>query len=317
MPVYNGAKYLADAIDSALAQTYRTMELIIVNDCSNDESEQIILSYQDNPCIRYLRSDSNGGTAASRNLALKHARGGYIAFLDQDDIWLPNKLALQMEALKNNPTVGLLHARYARIDTHGQLLPQYRELGPEHFGNAISVVTTRDVFEEIFISNDIQPLTTIIPRAVLDEVGWFNPELPGVDDYELWLRIAYRYPVANLDTILGFWRQHESQQSNQGYRMLLTKLKAINTFIEAHPEAPRRVAKRAYVERMYSMNRTAGNHHLYDLRDYQAASKYFATALDFRPLDLGCMIKLAYCRLPESVRSTIRNAKNSALLRSK
>lgn len=310
MPVYNGAKYLASAIESALAQSWPTLQLILVNDGATDNSDEIIRRYLSDPRITYLVNPANAGVATSRNVALQHATGDYIAFHDQDDLWLPGKLELQMAVMLQHPEIGLLHTRYARIDSAGELFPEYRALGQDAFCNPAAYTRVNDVFEEIFISNDIQPLTSIIPKKVFDEVGWFNPDLPGVDDYELWLRIARRYPVGHVQTITGFWRQHAAQQSKQGYTMLLIRLKAMDTFLAADPAAAQRVNRAAYVARMHSMNRGAANHYFYNLHDYKTARAHFLKALKLRPGDVGSMIKLAYCLLPDSIRNLLRHLKN-------
>ncbi|BBP02836.1 hypothetical protein TPL01_14350 [Sulfuriferula plumbiphila] len=311
MPVYNGAKYLAGAIDSVLAQTWPAIQLILVNDCATDNSAEIIQGYLPDPRITYITNRTNSGVATSRNVALEHATGAFIAFHDQDDLWLPDKLALQMAALRRHPEVGLLHTRYARIDSEGALLPEYRALNQDAFGNRAAETIVDNVFEEIFISNDIQPLTSLIPKKVLDEVGWFNPDLPGVDDYELWLRIARRYPVGHLQTITGFWRQHAAQQSKQGYAMLLIRLKAMDTFLAADPDAAKSVTRAALVARMHGMNRGVANHYFYNLQDYRTARQYFKKALKFKPGDVGSRVKLAYCVLPNPARNLLRQLRNS------
>lgn len=311
MPVYNGEQYLSTAIESALNQTYKNIQLIIVNDCSIDSSDEIINTYLPDPRITYLQNKKNIGVAGSRNIALANVTGELVAFHDQDDCWLPNKLSLQISALTANPEVGLLHAKYARIDETGTLLSEYSHLPETAYGNPSAPTEVSDVFEEIFISNDIQPLTTIIPKTVLDEVGWFNPDLPGVDDYELWLRIAYRYPVGHLKTIVGFWRKHETQQSNKGYRMLLIRLKAMDIFLAAHPDAKERVARNHFIERMHSMNRGAANHYLYNMQDYGTARLYFLEALKLKPADVNSLVKLIYCSLPSGIRNTVRRIKTA------
>lgn len=216
-----------------------------------------------------------------------------------------------MAALQQYPEVGLLHTRYARIDAEGALLPEYRMLGEDAFGNPSAKTLVDDVFEEIFISNDIQPLTSLMPKNVLDEVGWFNPDLPGVDDYELWLRIARRYRIGHLQTITGFWRQHAAQQSKQGYAMLLMRLKAMDTFLAADPGAVNHLPHAAYVARMHGMNRGAANHYFYNLQDYATAQRYFQKALELKPGDTDSRAKLVYCALPPQARKLLRYFKNT------
>lgn len=309
MAAYNGATYLDAAIESALCQTYSKVELIIVDDCSSDDSGKIIERYLSDARVTCVRNEQNVGVAASRNRALTLSKGDFITFLDQDDIWLPHKLELQVAAIQAHPEVGLLHAHYARIDPQGTLLPAYRDLPAERFDNPVAPVNVRDVFGEIFVSNDIQPLTTMIPRNVIEAVGPFDPTLPGVDDYELWLRIALHYPIGHLQTIVGYWRAHPGQQSNQGYKMLMIRLKALDLILSRFPEAKQRVPGKAFRRRMHSMCMSAANYTMYYLHDYQAARDLYARAVGFQPLDFSSWGKYAYCALPSPFREGMKKVK--------
>lgn len=311
MPVYNGSAYLGQAIESVLSQTYRNLELIVVDDCSKDDSLQVIGRYAADARIVLLRNEANAGVAASRNRALAQSRGRYVTFLDQDDVWLPRKLELQVAAMAAHPRVGLLHAEYARIDPAGQLMGRAKDFPAARFANTEAPVEVDDVFAEIFVSNDIQPLTSMIPRDVLDAVGHFDPRLRGTDDYELWLRIALRYPVAHLKTIVGFWRAHPAQVSNRGYEQLVMRLEAIDAVLERFPQARRRVPAPAFRTRMHGMCVTIAKENLYLLRDYRLARQMFARALRYRPSDLRAMGMLAYCTLPEPLREALRWVKRS------
>lgn len=311
MPVYNGSAYLRQAIESVLSQSYGNFELIVVDDCSTDDSLQVIARYAADARIVLLRNGANAGVAASRNRALARSRGRYVTFLDQDDVWLPRKLELQVAAMGAHPQVGLLHAEYARIDPAGQLMGRAKDFPAARFANPDAAVEVRDVFAEIFVSNDIQPLTSMIPRDVLDAVGHFDPRLRGTDDYELWLRIALRYPVAHLKTIVGFWRAHPTQVSNRGYEQLVMRLEAVDSILQRFPDARRRVPAPAFRTRMYGMCRTIAQENMYLLRDYRLARHMFVRAIRYRPSDLGALGLLVYCTLPESLREALRFAKRS------
>lgn len=307
MAVFNGSAYLGQAIESVLRQTCASFELLVVDDCSTDDSTGIVARYLADPRVRLIRRTENGGVARARNQALEVAQGNFIAFLDQDDYWFPHKLEIQLAALNAHPEVGLMHAGYSRIDPAGHLLEAWQALPPERFDNPHATVSVGDVFAEIFISNDIQPLTTVIPRHVIDTVGAFDPELPGVDDYELWLRIALRYPVGRVDTILGHWRAHPGQQSNRGYRMLMIRLEALERFITRFPDAKKRVPAAAFRTRMHNHYRGAANYTLYYLHDYPAAHRLFVRGLTYRRLDLVSRGKAVYCKLPEGARNLLKS----------
>ena len=114
MPSYNTAQYIADSIASVRAQTYQDWELIIVDDCSTDHTDEIVASFLEDARIRYLKNESNSGAAVSRNRALREAKGKWIAFLDSDDLWHPEKLEKQIAFMKTNG----YHFTYTDYDIH-------------------------------------------------------------------------------------------------------------------------------------------------------------------------------------------------------
>lgn len=123
MPTYNCGRFIAESIRSVLAQTYTNWELIIVDDCSNDKTEDVVASFDD-PRIHYLRNEQNEGAALTRNRALREAKGRYIAFLDSDDLWLPTKLERQIAFLERNGYAFTYH-EYTEIDEESNLIGIY------------------------------------------------------------------------------------------------------------------------------------------------------------------------------------------------
>lgn len=311
MPVFNGAAYLRTAIESVLRRSYKNLELVIADDGSTDGSRTIVSEYLFDHRLVFLENEINLGVAATRNRAIAASSGNLITFLDQDDVWLERKLELQVAAIKSHPEVGLLHAEYARIDSQGELFPAARKLPPERFVNPTAPVEVRDVFAEIFVSNDIQPLTTMIRREVLNELGGFEPTLRGTDDYELWLRIALHYPVAHLRTIVGYWRAHPEQQSNGGYDQLVMRLRAIDLLLTRFPHAKQRVAGRAFRRRLGSMCRGIADENRFKRRNYRLARDMYARAWRYTPYRIPLLVRYAYCALPQPVRRFVRGIKRT------
>ena len=120
MPSYNTAKFIAETIDSVLAQTYSNWELIIVDDCSKDDTDAVVAAYTD-PRIHYLKNETNSGAALSRNRALREAKGRWIAFLDSDDLWLPEKLEKQI-AFMEEEQVAFSYTNYEELDEASEKL---------------------------------------------------------------------------------------------------------------------------------------------------------------------------------------------------
>lgn len=119
MPSYNTGKYIAETIKSVLAQSYKNWELIIVDDCSNDDTDEVLKPFLSDDRIRYLKNEKNSGAAFSRNRALKEAKGKWISFLDSDDLWLPNKLEKQLLFMKNNGYF-FSYTNYEEIDINSE-----------------------------------------------------------------------------------------------------------------------------------------------------------------------------------------------------
>jgi glycosyltransferase involved in cell wall biosynthesis len=181
LPVYNGEKTLRRAIDSVRQQTNTDWEIVAVDDGSKDSSWEILAEASTgDPRIRTFRSPSSGGPARPRNIGIKEAAGQAICFLDQDDFWLPEKLALQRPLLER-PEVGVVYGD-AWVEETGRERRLYSDLwGSGYCG---------EVTSQLIQSNFIPALTAVVPASVARAVGPLDEKLVGVDDYHWWLRIA-------------------------------------------------------------------------------------------------------------------------------
>lgn len=206
IPVYNGGDYMRDAIDSALAQIYNNIEVIVVNDGSNDngETDKIAKSYGNK--IRYF-SKENGGVATALNLGIEKMAGEYFSWLSHDDVYMPEKISSQVEeiiSLKNKETV--IYSGYNLMDENGD------------------VYTTIDFLKNYSHEQLDTPLfnvvrglangcTMLIPKNNFFKYGMFNPDLPTTQDYELWFNMFRKVPVKYSNKINVNMRQHSNQGS--------------------------------------------------------------------------------------------------------
>lgn len=190
VPVYNVENYIAQTIQSVLNQTYPHFELLIINDESPDESLAICQRFTD-PRIKII-SQKNRGLAGARNTGIRHAQGEYLAFLDSDDLWLPEKLTKHIEHLESSPQVGVSFSRSQFIDSAGKSLgiyqmPKLKDITPAHLlcrnpvGNGSAPVIRREVFEEICFSSNFHGEI---------ENFYFDENFSQSEDIECWLRIA-------------------------------------------------------------------------------------------------------------------------------
>ncbi len=209
---YNRAGYVIEAVESALEQGSVDAEVIVVDDGSTDETSRVLEPYLDR--IDYIRQ-ANAGRAAARNVAIYRARGTYIAFLDSDDIWLPDKLERQVRFMDAHPGVGLSHGHSVMMDERGRTLPEETE-------------RQRQLFQEVhrhqptYASYARRCLcltsATIVRREVFDRIGGYDDSAALVghsvtgEDLDLYLRIALDYEIGFLDgPPLMRYRVHESQ----------------------------------------------------------------------------------------------------------
>lgn len=202
IPVYNGANYLQEAIDSVLEQTYSNIEVLVVNDGSNDQgqTEAIARSYGDK--VQYLYKD-NGGVATALNLGIEYMRGEYFAWLSHDDVWPSGKIQAQIDCLAGLPShQTIIFGDYAVTDS--ALRTKY----VVHMDHALAMQKPLyTVFRGM-----LNGCTMLIPKECFDTVGFFK-ELPTTQDYEMWFRLVRLFPIYHLQEILLYSRQHDVQGS--------------------------------------------------------------------------------------------------------
>jgi glycosyltransferase involved in cell wall biosynthesis len=199
MPVYNGEKFVDEAIRSILCQSYLNFEFLIINDGSTDKTEDIVLSYQDKR-IRYVKNEKNIRLIATLNKGLDLSRGKYIARMDADDISLPNRLEKQVSFLERNLSVGLLGTW---VKTIGQ--PKESEVRFKQGNEAIRL--------ELLFHNYFHHPTVMIRANVLRENKLKYPSVLHAEDYAFWLEIAKYTQLEILPEILVFYRTHEENIS--------------------------------------------------------------------------------------------------------
>lgn len=182
IPTYNRAEFLRSAITSVLNQTFQDFEIIVVDDASRDNTPEVVRSFNDRR-IKYIRHEVNKGDAATRNAGVRVCNGKYIAFLDDDDEWLPEKLEKQIDLLENSaPEVGGVDIGALLMDrTSGEILririPKKRE----------------NLFEEMFITNCLATSCILLRKECFEKVGLFDESIPFCSDYDMWIRISKEF----------------------------------------------------------------------------------------------------------------------------
>lgn len=203
IPVYNGSDFLGEAIDSALAQTYRNIEIVVVNDGSQDDgkTERVALSYGSR--IRYF-SKPNGGVASALNMAIREMTGEYFSWLSHDDLYSTSKIEREIEALSKLDRDGtIIYCDYSVFSTDPErAIPvRLKSVPPEQFRYWITV------------ENALHGCTLLIPKVAFEECGGFNEALRTTQDYDLWFRLAERYRFVHIPEVLVKARNHPEQGS--------------------------------------------------------------------------------------------------------
>jgi len=220
IPTFNRASIVGRAIQSVLGQTYQDWELIVVDDCSTDGTEQAVRSFSDNR-IKYIRHDRNCRASAARNTGIRCAQGEYVAFLDDDDEWLPEKLQKELEVFRNSdPEVGLVYTGWIILDERGKVLKVRME------------TKSGWVYDALLDCNFIgSPSRVTVKKQVLDRVAGFDETFLNAEDYEFCLRVARVSKVACVPCCLvkrhlSDWKTARLRNICEGWERILAKYRS-------------------------------------------------------------------------------------------
>jgi glycosyltransferase involved in cell wall biosynthesis len=224
IPVYNGEGTIQETIKSVLNQTLSTLELLVINDGSQDSTFEIVSSIKD-PRLTIF-SYPNTGLAATRNRGISLASGDYISFIDADDLWTPDKLEAQFNALQENPQAAVAYSWTDWIDESSELL-----------GRGVYNTQQGEVFAKLllndFVANGSNPL---IRRQALTEVGGFDESLSAAEDWDMWLRLAARYEFVAVPSAQILYRVSANSMSFDVWGMEVSSLKVIEKALAQAPQ---------------------------------------------------------------------------------
>jgi glycosyltransferase involved in cell wall biosynthesis len=282
MPAYNCAAFVAEAIESALAQDYPNLEILVVNDGSTDDTASVLSRFADRI---HVIDVPNGGPARARNTGLEQARGDYIAFLDADDVWIPGKLAAQVEHLQSHPEVGVCYTGWHvwLSDEHGGFVrPAWAAQSLQ--SPAIDAARSGWIYGRLLFDCELLTTTVMIRASIARETGLFDTALAVGEDYDYWLRLSQARQITRLDCIGALYRvlansaSRTARKVNFEYEVVRT---AVNRFGLANPDGSR-VDPQALEKRFDRMVLQHGHLHLKQ-GDPSIAMLAFASGLNRRP----------------------------------
>lgn len=230
-PVYNNTKTIRKTLDSILNQTHQDLEILVVDDGSTDNSAAVIKGIKDDR-IRYFKMTNSGSPSRPRNLAITKATGEYVALCDADDIWYPNKIEKQLaayETSKNPKKIGLIVSSADLIDESGKILEK----------NILEdgYLEAKEARAKLLLSNFVTACSAVVPLKVMKEVGEFNEELKGVDEYDLWLKITKKYDVLTVAEPLCAWVRTGNNLSGDKAKLYLQNEKIFER-LEREEQSP-------------------------------------------------------------------------------
>ncbi len=293
MATHNQASFIQESLNSIFQQGFRDYEIIVVNDGSTDDTEDVLEPYRDR--IRYFKQP-NSGPAAAHNLGLRHSLGELIAFLNSDDLWMPGKLEAQVGYMDEHPEVGLVHGDYVRIDARG------RAMGPSiHTEHPPSLT-----LEQIVRHNTIGIATVIVRRKWLDRVSGLDPDSTPTEDLDLWIRLAQAgCPFGYLPQVIGKWRRHPASISKSRSRVLKAHIRILRGLERTETSDPQGADIAGMVRRkilkeeraLWAEDRREGKN--------SEAGKLALQIFREEPLDPRSWIILAGCLMPAHIATSL------------
>lgn len=263
IPTYNCGKFISEAIESVLGQTYQDFEIVIVDDGSADNTRDVIASFEEKypRKIKYIYQ-KNQGMCIARNIAIKNSHGKFVAFLDADDFWMPTRLEKEISIFEKYREVGLVHSNVKNVDEAGLFLNIPLRKREKLSGY---------LFKQIFLRETNVNITTImIRRECLDDVGLFDENLTrlGCEDRELILRISRKYKIHYVDLPLGVHRFRQGSLSKDIERMVKARIYVIDKFF---PPGKNEILRRKALGRVY---KDLGDDSLFSGRFSEAGYQY-------------------------------------------
>ncbi len=267
IPAYNAMAYLPETVESVLKQIFTDFEVLIIDDGSLDHTVQWVSQLVD-PRVKLI-SQENQGVPAARNKGIAHAQGEYVSFLDADDLWEPTILEKQVRCLEDNPAIGLVYTWMALIDQQGTPT-----------GRVMTSNAEGEVWKQLVVQNPVPCSSVMVRRCCFETVGVFDRNLRNIDDWDMWIRIAARYPFAVIKEPLMRYRQHHNNMTKnwqvveQACQMIIEK-----AFRSAPPEL------------LYLKSQSYGHANIFlawkalqtSNKDYKSANRFRALAVAHCP----------------------------------
>jgi len=317
IPTFNRANYICQAIDSVLAQTYQDFEIIIIDDGSADNTKKVLSKYEST--IKYYYQ-GNKGVSVARNRGIQEARGEWIAFLDSDDIWLPEKLHWQHEILEMHPSINFIFTDLEQFNESGVVRTSMmrsqsqqpkgsfkRKILDEEFNNGGILIG--NLYEEMLLLGNIPSTPTVIVKKIcLEEVGFFSEDLSIAEDSELWLRISSKYSMLYFNKITVRARVSDEGLSGTLDRRSYRYREWDGHMLEIHLKGCLKSQKSLIKKRIAQSYRIVAWGY-FDNNKLKEAQRLFLRSLNYNIFQIKVYLYLAVLLLPGKIINIIKRIK--------
>lgn len=287
IPTYNCGRFIAQAIDSVLAQTFQDFEIIVVDDGSNDDTRKIINRYGEK--VKYLYQQQTGVSCA-RNRGINASTGRFIAFLDADDLWLPTKLEKQMELFHSAENIGMVFTENCLFDSQGVFK---KKTGKRRLMNG-------NLARNIFLLSGVVTPTVMVKKNILDEIGGFEESLMCAEDDNLWIRIAALYKVRLIDEPLAKIRDHESRLTKEKSLIIQSIFQNIEFLCSKYGDEVKNVIEPVVAKKKASLYFDMG-YEYFERGNLAKAKKEFRNAWKNNKYNIHIILYLFFSLLPPHI----------------
>jgi len=270
LPVYNGEKFIERAIRSVLAQTYKYWELIVIDDGSIDKTSEIVKRYL-NEKVKYLYQ-KNSGVSIARNKGIKISNGDYIAFLDCDDVWKPEKLQVQLSKFMENYNVGLIYTDVFIVTERGKILGKFSQFNYPY---------SNKVTKKLFLQNFICTSSVIINKEILKKTGLFDPDIKIGEDYDLFFRLSLYTNFYYVDNPLLYYQISEKGLSRNKIKMWEENIKILDKWLKKYPELTKILGTKTIKEKKSNLFILLGKEY-FENGKFTQAQKTFYKAITYK-----------------------------------
>ena len=308
---YNSAPYLPEAVRSALRQTYRKLEIIVVDDGSTDDTSEVLRPFKHR--IKYVYQEHSGAPARPRNAGIRHSQGRYVAIFDSDDVMVPTKIENQVTFLAANARTPLVFSDFYTMkegkSSANTFLRDYEffQRAPTVYkGKSRFILEQRTAYEMLMIGNYIGTSSVMMDKELFLRIGGFDEKLQNSDDFDLWCRVASQYDLGFIDQPLHWYRACPNSVSSRPYRARSRLL----VLERQRGHAMSRRARQALRQRM-SNNLFGLGYEEFGRRRRLSALQYYVRSarMHFTVKPLCAIAKvLIACVLPEGAIARIRKA---------